>query len=79
MHELATKGVVNFDSVNKLADKLVPRLTVIMNVEFQTTRKGTKSYCLIEYERNKKYGVTKRIYDYLDNRRMISDILHTIH
>lgn len=75
MHELATKGVVNFDSVNKLADKLVPRVTVIMNVEFQTTRKGTKSYCLIEYERNKKYGVTKRIYDYLDNRRMISDYL----
>jgi hypothetical protein len=75
MHELATKGTVNFDSVQKLADKLTPRITIVMNVEFQTTRKGTKSYCLIKHERNKKYGVCKRIYDYLDNRRMITEYL----
>ena len=71
MHELATKGSVNFDSVQKLADKLTPRITIVMNVEFQTTRKGTKSYCLIKHERNKKYGVCKRIYDYLILGRLI--------
>lgn len=75
MHELATTGTVNFDVVAKLANLLVPRLTVIMNVEFQTTRKGTKSYSLIEYDRNVKYKYCKRIYDYLDNRKMITDYL----
>ena len=75
MKELATKGAVNFDTVQKLADKLTPRITVVMNVEFQTTRKGTKTYCLLEHDRNKKYGTSKRIYDYLDNRRMITDYL----
>lgn len=75
MHELSVTGAVNWDAVSRLADKLVPRLTVILNVEFQTTRKGTKSYCLLEYDRNEKYGAAKRIYDYLDNRRMITDYL----
>ena len=75
INELSKTGTVNFDSVGKLADLLTPRITIIMNVEFQTTRKGTKSYCLIKHERNKKYGVCKRIYDYLDNRRMITDYL----
>lgn len=59
MHELATKGSVNFDSVQKLADKLTPRITIVMNVEFQTTRKGTKSYCLIKHERNKNMVCVK--------------------
>lgn len=75
MKTLAQSGTVNFDAVQKLADSLTPKVTIIMNVEFQTTRKSSKSYCLIEYERNSKYGPCKRIYDYLDNRRLITEYL----
>lgn len=59
INELSKTGTVNFDSVGKLADLLTPRITIIMNVEFQTTRKGTKSYCLIKHERNKNMVCVK--------------------
>lgn len=69
------KGGVNQNSVAKLADQLTPRVTVIMNNEFQTTRKMTKTFCLVEHKKNEKFGVYKRIYDILDNHNLITDYL----
>lgn len=68
-------GTVNFNSVAKLADTLVPRITVVMNNEFQTTRRMTKSFCLVEHPKNDKLGLLKRIYDILDNHNLITDYL----
>ena len=62
-------------SVIKLARQLTPELTVITNVEFQTTRKSSKSYCILEFKDNSRYKEAKRIYDYLDNRKLITEYL----
>ena len=69
------KGGVNQNSVAKLADQLTPRVTIIMNNEFQTTRKMTKTFCLVDHKKNDKFGVYKRIYDILDNHNLITDYL----
>ncbi len=61
--------------LHKLADELTPKITLIMNVEYQTMRKHSKSYQLVPFKNNDKYGVSKRIYDYLDNRKLITDYL----
>lgn len=65
----------NYDAISILADRLTPHVTLITNVEFQTTRKSSKSYCLLENPDNKKYGECARIYDYMDNRRLITEYL----
>ena len=65
----------NYEAISVLANRLTPRVTLITNVEFQTTRKSSKSYCLLEKEDNKKYGEAARIYDYMDNRRLITEYL----
>lgn len=72
---LNNKVTISPDALSKLADKLTPRPTLITNVEFQTTRKSSKSYILKPFKDNSKYGVCKRIYDYLDNRSIISEYL----
>lgn len=59
----------------KLCDKLTPRLHYVVNVEFQTMRRHSKSYELIPFKDNRKYGEAKRIYDYLDNRKIIQEYL----
>lgn len=63
------------DTINKQANKLTPKLTLITNVEFQTMRKMSKSYELLPLKDNSKYDVAQRIYDYLDNRILIADYL----
>ncbi len=63
------------DLVKALADRLTPRVNLIMNVEYQTMRKHTKSYGLLPVKDNSKKGECKRIYDYLDNRKIIIDYL----
>lgn len=63
------------DYINKLADRLTPRVTLITNVEYQTMRRSTKTYTLLPLKDNTRYGVCKRVYDYLDNRRLITDYL----
>lgn len=65
----------NYDAISILANRLTPSVTLITNVEFQTTRKSSKSYCLLENPDNKKYGECTRIYDYMDNRRLITEYL----
>lgn len=59
----------------KLADELTPRLNYVMNVEYQTMRRHSKSYDLVPFKDHRNKGETKRIYDYLDNRRLITDYL----
>lgn len=73
--ELIEKDTLDYAEINRLANILLPAITIVLNIEFQTTRKSSKSYCIIEYPRNSIYGPCKRIYDYLDNRRMITDYL----
>ena len=63
------------DYIAKLADKLTPRVTLITNVEFQTMRKMSKSFELKLTRDNEDKGVERRIYDYLDNRSLITEYL----
>lgn len=58
-----------------LADKLTPRLHYVINVEYQTMRRHSKSYELVPFKDHSDKGVTKRIYEYLDNRKIITDYL----
>jgi hypothetical protein len=46
-----------------------------MNVEYQTMRKHSKSYQLLPFFDNSENLTSKRIYDYLDNRKLICDYL----
>lgn len=75
INDLLDADNLDYTAINTLANELVPPVTMILNIEYQTTRKSSKSYCLIKYKDNSKYGVAARIYDYLDNRRMITDYL----
>lgn len=59
----------------KFADQLCPRVNLIINVEYQTMRKHSKSYQLIPFFDNTDKLTSKRIYDYLDNRKLICDYL----
>jgi len=63
------------DSLQQLADRLTPKVNLIMNVEYQTMRRHTKSYCLLPLRDNRIHITSKRIYDYLDNRKLIIDYL----
>lgn len=63
------------DYIAKLADELTPRVTLITNVEFQTMRKMSKSFELKLTKDNESKGVERRIYDYLDNRALITEYL----
>ncbi len=71
-------GVIDVspDVLNRHANNLTPKLTLITNVEFQTMRKMSKSFPLIPLHRdNSKYDVAQRVYDYIDNRFLIADYL----
>lgn len=63
------------DELRKLADKLTPKVNLVMNIEFQTMRKHSKTYQLIPFFDNSDKLTSKRIYDYLDNRKIICDYL----
>ena len=65
----------SIEEVIKLAKYLTPEITLITNVEYQTTRKSSKSYCLKNLKDNTKYNECKRIYDYFDNRILITEYL----
>lgn len=59
----------------KLAEKLTPKINYVINVEFQTMRRHSKSYELIPFHDHKDKGEASRIYEFLDNRKLISDYL----
>ena len=46
-----------------------------MNVEYQTMRKHSKTYQLVPFRDNSSKLTAQRIYDYLDNRKIIADYL----
>lgn len=63
------------DVMIRFADQITPKIHLVINVEYQTMRKGTKSYQLLPVRDNEKYGAARRVYDYLDNRPLISQYL----
>lgn len=63
----------NYPAIRELADKYTPRITKVLNVEFQTMRKMTKSFNLFPLKKNE--GVESRVLDFLDNRKIITDYL----
>lgn len=70
-------GVVTpaYETICKLADKLTPKITIIMNIEFQVMRKMTKTMKETLLHDNNHKGVTKRIYDFLDMHSLITEYL----
>lgn len=72
---LAKQEDISPDSLHKLADLLTPPVNLIMNVEFQTMRKHTKTYELLPFFDNSSKGEGKRVYDYFDNWKLICDYL----
>ena len=61
--------------ISKLADKLTPRVTIITNVEFETSRKFSKNIEFKQFRNNVDKKECERIYDYLDNRRLLAEYL----
>lgn len=72
---LSGEQTIEENDLIKLCDKLTPRLHYVVNVEYQTMRRHSKSYELVPFKDNRKYGEAKRIYDYLDNRKIIQEYL----
>lgn len=75
MESYFRKGSCNWDYIGKLADKLTPKITTIMNIEFQVMRKMSKSFCLIDLHPSHK--VDHRINMFLENHELITDYLLT--
>ena len=69
-----TTGTVT-DSMRSLADRLTPKVTLVLNVEFQSMRKQSKSFPLVKFRDNSCYGPAEDIYHYFDNRSIIMDYL----
>lgn len=63
------------ETVIRLAKKLTPEPDPIVNVEYQTMRRHSKTYQLVPFKDNSARSTSKRIYDYLDNRSIIIDHL----
>lgn len=72
---LSGEQEVSPDVLNRQANILTPKLTLITNVEFQTMRKMSKSFPLLPLRDNTKYDVARRVYDYIDNRVLIANYL----
>lgn len=73
MESYFRKGSCNWDYISKLADRLTPKLTTIMNVEFQVMRRMSKSFCLLDLHPSN--AADHRIETYLDNHELITDYL----
>lgn len=72
---LAGKETISPDSLRELVDKLTPKVNLVINVEFQTMRKHTKNYGLIPFFDYSDRKSEKRILDYFDNHKLITDYL----
>jgi hypothetical protein len=66
---------IDENSLIKLADELTPKLHYVVNVEYQTMRRHSKSYELLPIHNNSDKGECQRVYDYIDNRKLIQDYL----
>ena len=69
------KEIITEDALIRLADELTPRINLVVNVEYQTMRRHSKSYELIPFRDYSGYGEAARLYQYFDNRKLISDYL----
>lgn len=69
------KVTMSSDMLHTVADTLTPKINLVMNVEYQTMRKHSKSYQLVPFRDNSAKETSQRIYDYLDNRKIIADYL----
>lgn len=63
------------DYIRQLANELTPKINLVMNVEFQTMRKASKSYELVPFKDNSSKESCERIYNYLDNHYLIAQYL----
>lgn len=63
------------DTLRRIADSLTPRVNLVINVEYQTMRRHSKSYALLPFKNNSSKGICQRVYDYLDNRALITNYL----
>lgn len=63
------------DVVKALADQLTPKLTLIMNVEYQVMRRHSKSYQLLPFKDVYKDPRAERVYSLMYNRRLVCDYL----
>lgn len=63
------------DVLQRFADQLTPKVNLIINVEYQTMRRHTKSYQLIPFKDNSAHTTAKRIYDFFDNHKLAMDYL----
>lgn len=75
IRELLSQDNPSYDRAAELADLLTPKVHLIMNIEYQTTRRHSKNYILLPLKDNSKYGVEKRIYSYFDNHALITEYL----
>lgn len=62
-------------TIEKLANKLTPKVTTVINIEYQTMRKLTKSITVPNLFDNSSKGVARRIYDFLDIRPLMTEYL----
>ena len=72
---LSGEQTMEEDNLQNFADSLTPKINLVMNVEYQTRRRHSKSYVLLPLRDNRSKGTAKRIYDYLDNRKLIMNYL----
>ena len=72
---LSGEETIGEDDLIKLADQLTPKINLIVNVEYQTMRRHSKSYELIPFKDYSKYEEAARLYQYFDNRKIIADYL----
>lgn len=63
------------DALIRLADELTPKINLVVNVEYQTMRRHSKSYELIPFKDYSVYNECARVYQYFDNRKLIIDYL----
>ena len=72
---LSGNATIEENDLIALANRLTPRLNYVINVEYQTMRRHSKSYQLVPFKDHRDKGETQRIYDYLDNRKIITEYL----
>ena len=65
----------DYAKVHRLAKRYTPELTKVINVEFQTMRSMTRTFELVPIRDNMDKGATRRVYDFLANRKIITDYL----
>lgn len=72
---LSGELTIEEDALIRLADELTPKINLVVNVEYQTMRRHSKSYELLPFKDYSVYNECARVYQYFDNRKLIIDYL----